>query len=424
MTVMPTALRAFVRVANALGSMLDRSGLPLISLDERSLLAAARRLTRLEDFGDEDFHEPFRVVLQGLEHEARLTLIGRIAARQDIVGLLATRLRLQEDGKRHPEIGAEQVRQPLFIVGLPRTGSTLLHHLLAQDPESRVALAWEVMAPSPPPENDSYESDPRIARAARQLRWFDALAPDFKAIHPLGAQLALECIAMMSPSFFSSRFHTTYRVPTYQGWLEGQDLGPAYRFHQRFLQQLQWQTRARRWVLKAPSHLFAFDALLETYPDARIVQTHRDPLTVLASVASLTATLQGAFTDELDLAEIGREVTNRWTNGLERAMQLRRGGSVAADRFVDIHYHDLIRDPMAAVRRIYAHFGSPLTEAATARMRRFLAENPKDKHGPHRYSLTSFEFDQDDLARRFKAYCEHFGVPSEEVPEREFGPAI
>ncbi|MGH7331886.1 MAG: sulfotransferase family protein, partial [Candidatus Rokuibacteriota bacterium] len=152
---------------------------------------------------------------------------------------------------------------------------------------------------------------------------------------------------------------------------------------------------------------------LEAYPDAQIVQTHRDPLTVLASVASLTAILQGAFSHGLDLAEIGREVIHRWTNGLERAMQLRRSGLVAADRIVDIHYHDLIRDPMAAVRRIYTYFDMPLIDAAERRMRRFLEENPKDKHGAHRYTLSSFGLEPDDLARRFKGYCEHFGVPSE-----------
>lgn len=415
MTLTASALRAIVRTTNGAGAMLKRAGLPLVSFDERGLLDAARRATGLDDLGDDGFREPLQVVLQGLETEARLTLVGRIAARQDVIGLLANRLRLEEDGKRHPEIGAQEVPHPLFIVGLPRTGSTLLHHLLAQDPDSRVAQAWEVMFPSPPPEAGSYGTDPRIAKAARQLAWFDALTPEFKAIHPLGAQLALECIAIMSPTFLSPRFHTTYHVPTYQEWLERQDLRPAYRFHRRFLQQLQWRAPARRWVLKAPSHLFAFDALLETYPDARIVQTHRDPVTVLASVASLTAVLQRAFTDEIDPLEIGQEVSRRWTNGLDRAMQLRRSGRVPAERFVDVHYHELVRDPLAVVRRIYAHFEIPLTEAAEAPMRRFLAENPKDKHGAHRYSPRSFGFEADDLARRFKAYREFYGVPREEA---------
>jgi hypothetical protein len=269
------------------------------------------------------------------------------------------------------------------------------------------------MYPSPPPRRERYETDPRIARAARQLRWFDALAPDFRTIHPVGAQLALECIAFMSPSFLCWRFNTTYRVPSYQEWLEGQDLLPAYRFHREFLQQLQWRAPARRWVLKAPSHMLAFDALLRTYPDAQIVQTHRDPLTVLASVGSLTAVLHAAFSNRLDLAEIGREVSRRWTHGIERALHFRRSGRVPADRFLDVHYHDLIRDPLSVARRIYTHFGIPFTEIAETRMRRFLASNPKDKHGPHRYSLGTFALDADDLTRRFKAYREYFGIPAE-----------
>jgi hypothetical protein len=415
MTLTARAMRTMVRATNAGGAMLRRGGLSFVSLDEQGLLDAARRATGLDDTGDDAFRVPLREVLRGLETEARLTLVGRIAARQDVLGQLGNRLRLEADRRRHPEIATEDVRQPLFIVGLPRTGSTLLHHLLAQDPGSRVAQAWEVMFPSPPPEARTYGSDPRIAKAARQLGWFDALTPDFKAIHPLGARLALECIAIMSPTFLSPRFHTTYHVPTYQEWLERQDLGPAYRFHRRFLQQLQWRTPARRWVLKAPAHLFAFDALLETYPDARIVQTHRDPTTVLASVASLTAVLQRAFTDELDPLEIGQEVSRRWTNGLDRAMRLRQSGRVSAERFFDVHYHELVRDPMAVIRRIYEHFDIPLTEDAAAAMRRFLGENPKDKHGAHRYSLSTFGLEADDLVRRFKAYREYYGVPREEV---------
>ena len=418
MALTQTALRAAIRATNRMGSVLSRAGLPTIALDGQRLLDAARRATRLEDFGDDAFREPLRLLLRGLETEARLTLLGRIVARQDMVGLLVNRLRLQDDWERNPAIGAEEIRRPIFIVGLPRTGSTLLHHLLAEDPGSRVAQAWEVMCPSPPPTRERYETDPRIARAARQLRWLDTLTPDFKAIHSVGAQLALECIAIMSSSFLCWRFNTMYRVPTYQDWLEGQDLRPAYRFHRRFLQQLQWRAPASRWVLKAPSHMLAFDALLETYPDAQIVQTHRDPLTVLASAASLTAVLYGAFTDEPDLAEIGREVSRRWTIGIERALQFRGSGRVAADRFLDVHYHDLIRDPMATVRRIYGHLGIPLTGDAEARMRRFLAENPKDKHGPHRYSLETFGLDADDLACRFKGYREHFGIPSESAPGR------
>lgn len=413
MSMTQSAMRAAIRATNAVGRMLGRAGLSTVPLEEHSVLDAARRATHLDDFGDEAFREPLRMLLRDLDTASRLTFLGRVVARHDMVGLLANRLRLEDDRRRNPGIAAEEIRRPLFIVGLPRTGSTLLHHLLAQDPASRVAQAWEVMCPSPPPAREQYETDPRIARAARQLKWLDTLTPDFKAIHPTGAQLALECIAIMSPSFLCWRFNTMYRVPTYQEWLESQDFLPTYAFHRRFLQQLQWRAPAGHWVLKAPSHMLAFDALLHTYPDANIVQTHRDPLTVLASAASLTAVLYGGFTDEPDLAEIGREVARRWTMGIERALHVRGSGRVAGERFIDVHYHDLVQDPLAVVRRIYAHFGLPLSEMAQARMSRYLADNPKDKHGAHQYSLEAFGLDADALSRCFKAYREHFGIPSE-----------
>ena len=412
-------VRRAVRATNAVGSALSRVGVSLPGLEERSLRQAAQRTSELEDFGDETLRHALRMLLRALENEARLNLLGRVVARQDIIGLLATRLRLQHDWKCYPGIAAEHIRRPLFIVGLPRTGSTLLHRVLAQDPGNRVAQAWEVMYPSPPPTRECYETDPRIARAARQLEWFGTLNPDFQAIHATGPRLALECIAFMSPSFLSWRFYTMYNVPSYQEWLEEQDFVPAYGFHRRVLQQLQWRAPADRWVLKAPSHMLAFEALFETYPDADIVQTHRDPQTVFASAASLTATLHSTFSDRPDHVGIGREVTRRWSLGLERAMQFRRSGRVAEDRFLDVHYHQLVTDPMATVRRIYTHFGIPLTAGVEARMRHFLAENPKDRHGRHRYSLEPFGLDGGDLSRRFKAYREYFDIPLEPTPGLE-----
>ena len=414
-------LGAGIRTANALGSVLSRAGFPLVSLNERELLDAACRATGLDDFGDDDFREPFGRLLSCLENEADLTLVGRIAARRDLVGLLINRLCLEEDRKRHPKIAAERIAAPIFIVGLPRSGSTLLHHLLAQDPDTRAAQAWEVMYPSPPPRRASYETDPRIERARKQLRWLDWMAPGFKAIHPVGAQLPLECIAIMSASFRATRFQTTYNVPSYEAWLNKQDMRPAYAFHRRFLQHLQWQAPGARWVLKAPSHVFSFDALLDTYPDARLVQTHRDPVTVMASVASLSSVLHRAFSRRREPTRFGQEVTSRWMDGLERSLELRRSGRVSPERVVDVHYRELARDPMATVRRISTQFGLPLTTAAERRMREFLAENDQNKHGRHHYALDEFGLDAQELAHRFKAYSDYFGVPSELPAQRLSG---
>jgi hypothetical protein len=273
------------------------------------------------------------------------------------------------------------------------------------------------MYPSPPPTRETYETDPRITRATKQLRWLDWLAPDFKTIHPVGAQLPLERIAIMSASFLAARFQTTYNVPTYEAWLATQDMRPAYAFHRRFLQHLQWRAPGARWVLKAPSHVFSFDALLDIYPDARIVQTHRDPVTAVASVASLSSVLHRAFGRQRHPARFGREVSTRWAEGLGRSLELRRSGRVSPERIVDVHHHELGADPMAVVRRIYVQFDWPLSQAAEARMRAYLAEHPRDGQGRHEYAPEPFGLDREELARRFRAYYEHFGVRPE-VPMR------
>jgi hypothetical protein len=411
MTAIASAARAVIRAANITGGCLRRLGIEPISLDERSLLETACRETGLEDFGGDEFREPLRLVLHCLETEARLTLIGRLVARHDLLGLLTNRLRLAEDRKRHPGIANQRITRPFFIIGLPRTGTTLLHHLISQDPASRAPQAWEVMAPSPPPEEARYETDPRIDDAERKLRWLDWLAPDFKAIHPLGARLAIECIAILSHSFLSSRFHTTYRVPSYQAWLKKQDMRPAYAYHRRFLEHLQWRTRGDRWVLKAPAHFYALDALLAIYPDALVVQTHRDPLTVLGSVASLTLSLQSAFAEPLDLTEIGREVVQSWTEGLARAMRVRRAGP--AKSFFDVRYHELLGDPIGTVRQIYGHFGLTLTAEAERRMSSHLADHPQHKYGRHAYDLKAFGLDSTSLDQHFRPYREFFAIDPE-----------
>src|SRR5262249_39705110 len=234
-------------------------------------------------------------LVQSIEREARLSFVGRLAAREDLTRMLMNRLRIERDRQRHPDIAAEQIRRPLFITGLPRSGSTFLHGLLAQDPASRVPLHWELRSPSPPPQRETYGTDPRIEAAGRQLRWFFRLAPDFAKIHPIDACMPRECVIMLSHSFLSFQCSSTWFVPSYQAWLEQQDLTPAYRCHRKFLQHLQWRCRGERWVLKAPPHLPGLRALFATYPDADVLLTPPDPLEAVASVARLHAALRPTF---------------------------------------------------------------------------------------------------------------------------------
>jgi len=399
-----------VRVLNRGGRVIARSGFSLVRLGESLLLEEAKRQARLEDFGSEGYREPLRRLLHSFGTEAQLTLLGRIAARQDLLRLLANRLRMQEDRRRHPDIDAEQIRQPIFVTGLPRTGTTLLHGLLARDPVHRAPLNWEVMLPSPPPERSHSRREPRIAGAARQIRWFYRLNPDFRRIHPIGARQPEECLIITSQSLRSFQFQTSHFVPSYQTWLEASDLRPSYEEHRRVLQHLQWHCAGARWILKAPAHLYGIDAIFAVYPDARVIFTHRNPLEVVPSMASLHTVLRSTFSDGVDPVAVGEEMTRRWAAGIERAMAARDGGVAPAGRFMDVNYPDLVRDPLATVRRIYAHFEMPFTPSAEERMNRFLRDNPKDKHGRHQYSLAQFGLDPDAESERYRGYRERFGV--------------
>jgi hypothetical protein len=379
-----------------------------VTLQTDTLLAAGRRRANEHDFEDMTFLEGLNRLVHSLVTEARLNLLGRIVARESIVSHLANRLRLEQDRRRYPDLAAQQIHRPLVITGLPRSGSTLLHGLLAQDPANRVPQTWEMLAPSPPPEGETYEFDPRIAITESHLRWFERLVPEFKKIHPLGARLPEECVVILSHSFLSSQFCSMYVVPSYQRWMRSQSLLPAYRLHRHFLQQLQWHCSSERWVLKAPAHLSALGELCAVYPDVGVIMTHREPLEVLASEASLHTVLRQTFSDSVDPAAVGREMTELTAAEIRAGLETRDHDCALPERFLDVRYRDLVKDPIGAVRRVYTHFDIPFTTIAEARMRRYMAETPKDKHGAHVYSLTQFGLNPDQERERYREYRERF----------------
>ena len=402
-----------LRLINAVGRPLAKNGFSFLRLDETTLLDKACAQTGLEDFGDNSFREAMRVLFRAYETEAELSFVGRICVREDSVRLLNNRLRLVADRRRHPAIAAEAIRRPLFITGLPRSGTTFLHALLAQDPAHRAPQVWEVMHPSPPPEKASYATDARITTTARELKWLDLLMPDFETVHLIDARLPQECIAITSHDFRSYTFESMYNVPSYRAWHDRQDKRPVYEFHRHFLQHLQWRCPGQRWVLKAPSHLLALEALLQVYPDACIVLTHRDPLKVLASCASFTEVLRGGFSDHIDKASLAQEVLQRWVEGSGLAVKYRQAPGNLQQQLFDVHYLELLRDPMSMVRRIYAFFDLELTGAAEMAMERFLRANPKNKGGVHRYSLEEFGLNPETERRRFQFYLDFFGIEPE-----------
>jgi hypothetical protein len=402
-----------VRWINRLGRLAGAIGIPPIRLDADDLLERAARSTGLSDFGDDAFQQPFRLHIESLLNEAALTPMGRLIAQRDMLRTLENRLLLIDERKRYPEIADEQISRPLFIVGLPRTGTSILHELLAQDPANRTPMTWEVMWPIPRPDAASFDSDPRIAKTDASLKAVDQLIPGFKSMHPMGARLPQECVMLMNHDFMSMQLHTSNRVTGYQDWLQQQDLGETYRSHRRQLQLLQSRAPAENWVLKSPQHLWYLDALLSVYPDAQIVQTHRDPVKCAASISSLVCLLRGMASDHIDPVEVGRDWSARIEDGLNRSMNVRAEFANDRAQVFDLYFHEFMQDAVGSIRKMYNHFGRELSPEAEARIQRHLAANPQGKHGRHDYSLGGYGLNLDDERERFRRYREHFDVPDE-----------
>ena len=410
MSISHACLSTAVRTVNRGARLLHRLGRELPELSPDTLVASARRRARLGDLGTRAIHNSLGRLVEAIEREAGLTPLGRLTVRRHLVSLLETALELQRERVRSPSVATQRITAPIFILGLPRTGTTLLHNLMVQDPRARAPLTWEVMFPA------GFRESPHGLRRARKqaatrLAWVDRFDPGFKRIHPLGADRPEECVALMAPGFTSALFHTLYRVPSYQDWFESDPQTLGFEFHFRILQQLQSRRGAGRWVLKGPAHLFSLKALLARYPDARLIQTHRDPLRAVPSIASLNTALRRAFSDQVDPEEIGRDCAERLGRALHRFLDQR--DRLPPERVVDVDYTDLTASPLSAVKRIYRLLGWSFPSSVQAAMRSYLAENPKDVYGTHRYSLQRFGLDPGEEANRFARYCARFRIRRE-----------
>jgi hypothetical protein len=399
-----------VRLLNGCGALLEKTPIPRTPVLALDIVESAMRRCGLSDFGKGDFLEALSRLLESCQRESRLNVIGKIALRADLLRTLCSRLFLARDRQLYPGIARQEIREPLFIVGLPRSGTTLLHTLLAADPEHRVPHTWEVMTPSPPTDDNRRQ---RIRRATQSCNCLNWLAPTFRRVHPLGAELPQECVSLMTPTFLSDQFDTMYYVPSYRAWFLRQDLLPAYKFHRLFLQHLQFRQRAPRWVLKAPTHMFALPTLLSVYPDALFVQTHRAPLEAMASVSSLITILRRVFSKIVDPVLVCREAIQYWSETLDRFLQER--DRLEPSRICDLAFTEIRRDPIAAIRRIYEHFGWPLPREAERRMRVVLANQPREQYGFHRYDLSQFGIYAGEGAEGFAAYCERFGLSAQAI---------
>jgi hypothetical protein len=384
--------------------------------DADALIDQACELAGSDDFGDPDgWRDGLLRLTDGLINESYLSELGVEIAVMDIVGPLANRLRIAQWRKVNPTIAAAPIERPIFIVGQPRTGTTILFDLLAQDPGLRPPLTWEVDAPWPVPEPATYSSDKRIAEIQSQLEMSELIVPGLLAHHPMGALLPQECVRIWAAQFCSMIFPVQYRLPSYSHWLlYDADHGNAYRYHRNFLQHLQSGVPGGpcQWLLKSPAHLWQLDALVAEYPDAVIVQTHRDPLNVISSIASLTHHVRKMASDRRDIAECAERCREENVVGLERSMKVRDSGVLKPGQLIDVLFADFIRDPFSTIRSLYEALGRELTPVAEQRMRDFLAAHPGDGGGA-RYTWADTGLDATEVREQVTTYQERFGVPTE-----------
>lgn len=381
----------------------------VIPLDENSLLDSARSATGLNDFGDDLWRKPFQALIKSLEDDAELNLMGRLMARNDILIWLKNRLQITDLIKKHPEILDEKIEAPMFIVGLPRSGTSILFELLWQDPDVGVPLLWEAMIPCPPPEAASYDSDPRIDYVDRIVTQWERVVPEYATMHKMGGDLPAECGLIMANTFLSDHCASLQQATTYGMYYAQSDLSHVYEYHKIILQILQWKNPRKRWLLKAPEHQTNLQTLLKTYPDARIVQTHRDPIKSMASATSLLGSLYWMRSDKAFDASAFEDIImgEATAKRLEAVIDQRQSGAVPEANIADSRYQDLMDDPISCIKGIYSHFNMTLSEKAANNMQVYLDQKPKGKHGTHDYSVDTSERDL------FARYQQFYNVPSE-----------
>lgn len=386
----------------------------VVPLDAESLIASACRRTGLTDFGEDYWREPFSILTEALENEAQLTLMGRLVTRNELILWLSNRLQIEALCKAHPEIEQTPVEAPLFIAGLPRSGTTILYELLAQDERFRVPASWEAFFPCPLPNVAPSAPDPRHDQAHQLVTQWGRLAPEYNTMHEMGADIPCECGMLMAPTFLGDHLAAMLQTPTYHAYAAQADMEPVYRFHKRVLQVLQWRRPAQRWLLKAPAHLSHLPKLFSVYPDARLIQTHRDPIKSMASVTSLLGTIYWMRSDKHFEASafedlmLGEATAARLMN----VMRQRDDGMIPAGQFTDSRYQNLIDDPVSTVTRLYEWLGMPFSEADAEKVRAYLQHKPQGKHGKHHYTPPSAE----QVARErplFAEYQQRYRVPDE-----------
>ena len=379
-------------------------------MDVAAVMGAAQTDTGLDDYGPEAdaMVEALTVLVRSANEDADLDEQGEAVFTGMVVSLLTRRLDIERWYREHPEIADQQIASVLFGVGLPRTGSTALSYLLAQDRSVRSLRMWEATQPTPPPELAGEDEDPRFLAAQAAMSGLGSMPDEIKSMLPSSADGPSECLELLNLSFRCAMLDTVAQTPSYGAWLVDCDFGPAYRYHERAIKLLQWRRPPNRWRLKTPAHMFGIEALDAVYPDAKFVITHRDPAKVMASLASVETAVVRMYTGKADPLYFGRHCVDDWDRALRGFLAFR--DRVGEERFYDIAFADLQADPVGSVRGLYEWLGEDLTAETAAAMQQWWDGSQEDRSagGGHRYTPEEFGLDADELGERFAYYSERY----------------
>ena len=395
----------------------------IVGLDPDELLTTARATTGLHDLGEAawpGWEETYRRFLAAADAEAGLHLLGRVATRAEVLRVLQTWLRLQHTWQTTPAIAAEPVDAPLFVVGPPRTGTTILLELLALDPNLRAPFAWEALAPLPVDDDPVRDRARRLELAQCEQEFWADIHPEFMTMHELASDLPCECVHFLMYDFAGPYWSMLYDTPTFTGWhLEHlETLDRVYALHRRMLQTFQFAMgqhgdEPQRWLLKSPGHLQTLPQLFAQYPDARVIHTHRDPRRFIASLVSLLAVLRFMRSDRVDVAGLGAAMELTYGMFLDAVIDQRESGTIPNGQIVDSHFLALMADPVGSLRELYEQLALDWPRGHDDRVRTYLANKPKGKHGAHSYSFADVGLDEAHVRATFRHYVEHYGITEE-----------
>lgn len=389
---------------NAVGKILRKIGVIPFKLDADAILAKAKKKASFNGHLPET-EAGLREMVRSINEEAKPNAFGSLAVKSLLERTLYGRYKVEQVLAQHPEIEKTPIREPVFIIGMPRTGTTILHALMHEDPAHRSPLAWECLLPYPVPTPENFTDNPQLNTVKKEFRQLFKLIPDFQKKHYMDAETPQECLSINALDFNTFQISAQLYVPSYMDWFAHRaDRLETMRFHKRFLQYLQsGGVKAERWLLKTPVHLMRLDELFEVYPDAKIIMTHRHPAKVVTSTASLMSSVRSLYSDAEDPLRTGHEQLEIWSLYFERFLKSRKRLN-KEDQFIDLRFDDFVNDQIAVVKKIYEKFNWPLSADTLLRFDNFLEQNPRDKNGLHFYKMEDFGLNDEKINKKFEHY--------------------